>query len=548
MTTGSESSTWQDPNPQAGTRDNSRTVLGATAAALSVTVLSALAVTLLVTGGSAASTAEVALQSADSIGPGPFTPSVALSSRALSDLSSDDVLAQLAGSISTSSSGMSSIAGTTPGLYGGTDNESSCDAAALANYLGQNRAASEAWASTFGISTQAIPFFLDTLTPVVLTTDMRVTNYSFDGEAAIPFQSVLQAGTAVLVDAAGVPRIRCNCGNPLGPPASEPLSAYQATGERWPSYTEQDVVAVEYATQPETGEPVPDTPNNAKVDEFTLVDLESLKPLLRSVGKTIDTSALERPSTPLPDPRGMNLPSVPVTQSADDTPAKAAAPVEQQESVATPDTKSQNASRAATTSTPTAPPHAAVSAPPLPTLPAPAAAQLEPGDAPTLSPTPDRPVVPLVPSPAAVTPQISPPPTGLPVAETAVGDAAPAVVNLETVITTNGAGVTVGPDHFRVSERFERDGVHYADTNYRWTITRPKGSDLGYCRGHVTVLDSAGVVLVQHDDTDFNACHGGGNFASSLELNKAGTYTVVVDIEMERGPTLHATRTFVLDH
>ncbi|WP_196249183.1 DUF6777 domain-containing protein [Rhodococcoides fascians] len=315
MTTGPEPSTWQDPNPDAGKRDNSRTVLGATAAALSMVVVSALAVTLLVTGGSTASTNDIALQSAESIGPGPFTPSVTLASRPLSDLSSEELLAQLAGSLTTNSNGGSTVVGTTPGLYGGTNNDATCDAAALANYLSEDRAKSEAWASAFGITTDAIPFYLDTLTPVSLTTDLRVTNYSFSDGRATPFQSVLQAGTAVMIDTAGVPRIRCNCGNPLGPPASEPLSGYQPTGERWPSYREQNVVAVEYATRPAAGEPVPSTPNNATVDQFTLLDLDTLKPLLRSVGQTIDTSLLQRPETPLPDPQSMNLPLVPVSSS-----------------------------------------------------------------------------------------------------------------------------------------------------------------------------------------------------------------------------------------
>jgi hypothetical protein len=313
---------WQDPNPDAGKRDTSRTILGATAAALSMVVVSALAVTLLVTGGSSASTNDIALQSAESIGPGPFTPSVALASRPLSDLSSEELLAQLAGSLTTNLNGGSTVVGTTPGLYGGTNNDATCDAAALANYLSEDRAKSEAWASAFGIAIDAIPFYLDTLTPVSLTTDLRVTNYSFSDGRATPFQSVLQAGTSVMIDAAGVPRIRCNCGNPLGPPASEPLSGYQPTGDRWPSYREQNVVAVDYATQPAAGEPVPATPNNSTVDQFTLVDLDTLKPLLRSVGKTIDTSTLQRPATPLPDPRSMNLPLVPASSSIVDRPTQ----------------------------------------------------------------------------------------------------------------------------------------------------------------------------------------------------------------------------------
>ncbi|MEU3474380.1 DUF6777 domain-containing protein [Rhodococcus sp. NPDC006774] len=399
MTTGPDSSTWQDPNPDAGKRDTSRTILGATAAALSMVVVSALAVTVLVTGGSSASTNDIALQSAESIGPGPFTPSVALASRPLSDLSSDEMLAQLAGSLTTNSNGGSTVVGTTPGLYGGTNDDASCDAAALANYLSEDRAKSEAWASAFGIPTEAIPFYLDTLTPVSLTTDLRVTNYSFSDGRATPFQSVLQAGTAVMVDAAGVPRIRCNCGNPLGPPASEPLSGYQPTGDRWPSYREQNVVSVDYATQPAAGEPIPVTPNNSTVDQFTLVDLDTLKPLLRSVGRTIDTSTLQRPATPLPDPRSMNLPLVPASSSTSDGPTEST-------TVSTsPAPGFEKPTPSATiTSRPSAPPRPAPSLrEPSATTPAPLenAAAIEPSQVPAVVSAPPSPSSPAVPSSTA---------------------------------------------------------------------------------------------------------------------------------------------------
>jgi hypothetical protein len=42
-----------------------------------------------------------------------------------------------------------------------------------------------------------------------------VTNHSFVDGRAVAFQSILQAGTAVLVDQDGVPVARCRCGNPL---------------------------------------------------------------------------------------------------------------------------------------------------------------------------------------------------------------------------------------------------------------------------------------------------------------------------------------------
>ena len=64
----------------------------------------------------------------------------------------------------------------------------------------------------------SVPAFLRGLTPVVLRADTRVTNHGFRDGSATSFQSVLQAGTAVLVDDHGAPRVRCACGNPLKAP------------------------------------------------------------------------------------------------------------------------------------------------------------------------------------------------------------------------------------------------------------------------------------------------------------------------------------------
>ena len=60
--------------------------------------------------------------------------------------------------------------------------------------------------------------YVDSLTPVVLTDDTLVTNHGYRDGHATTLPAVLQAGTAVMVDTLGVPRVKCNCGNPLTPP------------------------------------------------------------------------------------------------------------------------------------------------------------------------------------------------------------------------------------------------------------------------------------------------------------------------------------------
>ncbi|MDP1793356.1 MAG: hypothetical protein Q8K63_04380 [Acidimicrobiales bacterium] len=108
--------------------------------------------------------------------------------------------------------------GGTPGLYGGTRNQSSCNKQAMIDFLQANPAKQRAWADVQGISASEVSGYIDDLTPVILRSDTRVTNHGFKNGRPNPMQSVLQAGTAVLVDKYGVPRARCACGNPLLPP------------------------------------------------------------------------------------------------------------------------------------------------------------------------------------------------------------------------------------------------------------------------------------------------------------------------------------------
>ena len=71
-----------------------------------------------------------------------------------------------------------------------------------------------------------------------------MTNHGYRNGAATPFQSVLQAGTAVFVDRTGIPRIKCNCGNPLAPPAAISLSSASLRGVRWTGYAPTRVTLV----------------------------------------------------------------------------------------------------------------------------------------------------------------------------------------------------------------------------------------------------------------------------------------------------------------
>jgi hypothetical protein len=108
-------------------------------------------------------------------------------------------------------------AATGPGLYGGTG-ENTCDRDLLVASLAAQPARAGAWADAAGVDLAAIETYIGDLRPVVLVEDTRVTNHGYRDGRARPFQSLLAAGTAVLVDADGTPRTRCACGNPLAEP------------------------------------------------------------------------------------------------------------------------------------------------------------------------------------------------------------------------------------------------------------------------------------------------------------------------------------------
>ncbi|MFM9377246.1 DUF6777 domain-containing protein [Gordonia sp. VNK21] len=176
------------------------------------------------------------LRSANDPGPDPFTAPVHLTNKTRPVQPRVDT---------ASGNGVRLVNGTAPGLYG-TYGGAVCDTAALGNQLAANPGAASAWAAVQGIRTQDIPWYLNSLTPVVLTADTWVTNYSYTGGVARPFQAVLESGTAVFVDADGVPRAVCACGNPLRPPADAPIGGYRVTGTRWPGYTVNNTYRVTY--------------------------------------------------------------------------------------------------------------------------------------------------------------------------------------------------------------------------------------------------------------------------------------------------------------
>jgi hypothetical protein len=218
-----------------------------------IAVAVAVSVLVAATGGwivgrvtDSAAAASVTLVSADTPGPDPFTRSVSINESGEFPSNVRAVAASLAGTLTPDpQTNTLEAVGTTPGLYGGSGESRVCDPARLVAFLRDSPAKARAWARVFGIQTSAIANYVAQLTPVLLTHDTVVTNHGFRDGQANAFQAVLQAGTAVLVDSTGTPRVKCNCGNPLSPPAAVALADADTVGRSWAGYRPNAVTRIQ---------------------------------------------------------------------------------------------------------------------------------------------------------------------------------------------------------------------------------------------------------------------------------------------------------------
>ena len=129
-------------------------------------------------------------------------------------------------------------------LYGGSGVLSRCYRDRLIAFLETHPTHAAAWASVAGIEPDGIGTYVrNELHALTLNVDLRVTNHGLINGVAAPFQSVLEAGTAVLVDAEGIPRVRCKCGNPLKP--AVPVRGTPVyVGTPWPSFDPGVLVSI----------------------------------------------------------------------------------------------------------------------------------------------------------------------------------------------------------------------------------------------------------------------------------------------------------------
>lgn len=220
--------------------------------------------------GSTSTAGEIILSPAADVGADPFSPDPLAAAP-------DPALAQPAEDLASpitlaSAPTLASNAGGTPGLYGGTKDSASCDAQKLVDFLAANPDKAAAWVAALDadpdvvlpdgsrLTVATIPDYVATLTPLVLREDTRVTNHGFKDGKPTKLPSVLQKGTAVLVDDHGVPRTKCYCGNPLLPPVPS-ASTPTYTGKTWPDFDPAKISVIQK--------------NPTAIPTFTVTDLKT---------------------------------------------------------------------------------------------------------------------------------------------------------------------------------------------------------------------------------------------------------------------------------
>ncbi|MFF5184639.1 DUF6777 domain-containing protein [Streptomyces sp. NPDC000345] len=270
-----------EPEPDPGRpwwRSTPRLALLGTALVAAVAL--AVLLTLPDSGGSGGGSKIFTLAAAKS-GPDPFTESTATDSTTATASA-----APAQGSAEPTGNALKGVNGGAAGVYGGTRNVTSCDVEKQIGALRAEPAKNQAFASVAGVQPADVPAYLRSLTPVQLRMDTWVTNHGYRDGAVTTYQAVLQAGTAVLVDAHGVPRVRCACGNPLTKPVPQRTEP-ERTGDTWPSYDPSDVVVI--------------TPAAKVVKQFVLYDPDHGHHwFARHRGDTHGT--LDRPAPPPKEP------------------------------------------------------------------------------------------------------------------------------------------------------------------------------------------------------------------------------------------------------
>jgi hypothetical protein len=214
---------------------------------------------------------------------------------------------------------IASYSGGTPGLYGGSRSKLIADKDAQLKFLQENLGKAAAfvaalnadptlrWSGGTQVTVEQLAAYFAELTPVLLTRDIRVTNHGFRDGKPTPRQSVLQAGQYVLVDIFGVPRARCECGNPLRPPIAVATKP-KYTGTPWPSFDPSTVIVIQQTT--------------IIIETFVLIDVETGQTFERPKGSSGAQDAERTTTTTMPATTTTTMPAT-TTTTVDNAPVAA---------------------------------------------------------------------------------------------------------------------------------------------------------------------------------------------------------------------------------
>ncbi len=245
---------------------------------------------------------EIFLEPISDPGPDPFTPPVIPTSAPSAPATPDtgptrSPVVVGPGPVLTGPPVVQSSIGGKVGLYGGSRNRTECEIAQFIAFLEAEADKGAAWAAVHDIDPGQIRDYIERLTPVTLEQDTRVTNHGYKAGVADPRQSVLQDGTAVLVDDRGVPRARCACGNPLLEPVPVPTTP-TLRGQAWPGFSAGGLSTITPAPAPLARIPVID-PGTGTVFE---------RPIGTTGGEDVPTGSTPQPSSiDLPSPAASSV-------------------------------------------------------------------------------------------------------------------------------------------------------------------------------------------------------------------------------------------------
>lgn len=138
------------------------------------------------------------------------------------------------------------VDGRSPGVWNPV--QGACDRAALLETLQADPERNTAWRSVFNLTESDLQEFVDRLQTVTLAQDSVVMNHGYSDGKAQPVRTILQAGTIVLVDGFGVPRVLCKCGNPLLTTA--PVAMETPIGQSWSNFDSKRVVSLVPVEEP----------------------------------------------------------------------------------------------------------------------------------------------------------------------------------------------------------------------------------------------------------------------------------------------------------